>query len=193
MKKIDERLLLEMLQGGRMTQLEMARHFGVAPSAITKAKKKILSALSVPESFKSLTDKEKRFVLARVDGKTQTQAALSSFECGTMDSAKSIGSQLAKRPDIQKAIYEIMEEEGLDRRHRIRKLKNHIDNQTDRQASLKGIDIANKMEGIYVEKQINLNIDYHEEFMKLSREIDVMQARVAEVLGECEHVEEKGD
>jgi phage terminase small subunit len=158
MGRINKEVLLEMLRAANITQNQIAVHFGVTEAAISKMKKKLLPV--VPESFASLSEKEKRFVLARVEGKTATQAALASFECGSMASAKNIGSQLVKRDDIQIAISLIMEEEGIGRRHRIRALKKHIDNQHDAQASLKGIDIANKMEGIYVEKQIQVHASY---------------------------------
>jgi hypothetical protein len=177
MGKINKKVLLEMLQAGNLMQKQMAEHFGVTEAAISKEKRKLLL---VPESFKSLTDKEKKFVLARAEGKTQTQAALASFECGSMDSAKNIGSQLAKRDDIQKAISLIMEEEGIGRRHRIRALKRHIDNHHDTQASLKGIDIANKMEGIYIEKQVNVNVDYAD----LCKGLAEVQAQRKELLRE---------
>ncbi|RJR35117.1 MAG: hypothetical protein C4576_25510 [Desulfobacteraceae bacterium] len=161
MKKIDDQILLKMIEEG-IPQNDIAAHFGVTPGAITHAKNKIIAAMNVPESFKSLTNKEQAFVLARAEGKTQTQAALASYECGSMDSAKNIGYQLGRRTDIQKAISELMEEERIGRRHRIKRLRDHIDNMTDRQASLKGIDIANRMEGIYIEKQVTMSVDYGE-------------------------------
>ncbi len=179
MGKINKKVLLEMLQAGNIMQKQMAEHFGVTEAAISKEKKKLLL---VPESFKSLTKKEQKFVLARAEGKTQTQAALASFECGSLDSAKNIGSQLAKRDDIQMAISVIMEEEGIGRRHRIRALKRHIDNEHDAQASLKGIDIANKMEGIYIEKQVHVHASYSD-LMGSFSEIQQERKRLEAELG----------
>jgi phage terminase small subunit len=182
MGKINKKVLLEMLQAGNIMQKQMAEHFGVTEAAISKEKKKLLPVLNIPESFAALTTKEKKFVLARVEGQTMRQSALSAFECGSMDSAKNIGSQLAKRDDIQMAISQIMEEEGIGRRHRIRALKRHIDNEHDAQASLKGIDIANKMEGIYVEKQISVNVDYAD-LNKSFSEVLEERKRLASELG----------
>ena len=192
MGKINKKVLFEMLQAGNLMQKEMADHFGVTEAAVCKMKKKLLPM--VPESFKNLTDKEKKFVLAKAEGKTQTQAALASFECGSMASAKNIGSQLAKRDDIQTAISLIMEEEGIGRRHRIRVLKRHVDNKHDAHASLKGIDIANKMEGIYIEKQVQVQVPYadmeksyaelREEMKKLEAELGISEDGVVLNYGE---------
>ena len=68
-----------------------------------------------------------------------------------------MGSQLMKHPDIEAAITEIMQEEGLTRRYRVQKLKTHVD-ALDPHVSLKALDQSWKLDG-YVEKHINLNID----------------------------------
>jgi len=165
MRKTDDKVILEMLEQG-ITQKQIAAHFGVSGPAICKRAKRLRTSQTEPESFEKLTDKEKKFVLAKAEGKTHSQAALGSFECGSMASAKSIGSQLMKRDDIQTAISEIFEQEGVGRRHRIRTLKKHIDNELDSHVSLKGVDIANKMEGLYgTDQHLHLhttNEDYKE-------------------------------
>ena len=164
MRKIDDIELIQMLEEGRMTQKEMAAHFGCSEPAITKMKMRyrklgIYNGFEVPETFKSLSEKEQRFVLARVEGKNQTQAAKEAFECGTDGSARSLGSQLAKNEDIQKAVSEIMQEEGLTRRNRVKVLKEHV-YAKDPNVSLKALDQTWKLEGLYTEKHVHAHISY---------------------------------
>jgi predicted transcriptional regulator len=111
-RKTDDNIILHMLEKGKL-QKEIAEHFGVSPAAICKRVKKLLDRK--PDSFERLTEKQQKFALAIAEGKTQTQAALNSHECSTLDSAKNIGSQLMARPDIQTAVAELMQEEGLTR------------------------------------------------------------------------------
>jgi predicted transcriptional regulator len=113
MRKINDSLLLQMLDSGK-SQKEVAKHFGVSDAAVSKRVKRLRSP-ELPPALTALTEKEQEFVLSRAQGKTLTQSALESFECGSMDSAKNIGSRLAKRDDIQKAISLIMEEENVGR------------------------------------------------------------------------------
>jgi transposase len=178
MRKINDDELIQLLKEGRMTQKQMAARFGVSEPAITKMTRKyrklgLYKEFELPKSFKNLSEKEQKFALALVEGKTQTQAAKEAFECTTEGSARSLGSQLAKDNDIQKVVSELMQEEGLTRRKRIQVLKNHIFNQ-DPNVSLKALDQTWKLEGLYTEKHVNLNINYADcvkEMEELNREI----------------------
>ena len=178
-RKTDDKVILEMLEQGS-SQKAIAAHFGVTGAAICKRVKRLRTSQAEPESFLKLTSKEQRFVLAKAEGKTNSQSALNSFECGSMASAKSIGSQLMGRDDIKIAICDIMEEEGIGRRHRIRTLKKHIDNTLDSHVSLKGVDIANKMEGLYgIDKHLHVhttNEDYKEIIVKYVSKIGERKA-----------------
>jgi hypothetical protein len=174
MKKINDVELMRMIEE-QIPQTQIAEHFRVSPSAITHAKKKIQSAMNIPESFKALTGQEQAFCLARVEGKSQTAAAFDAYNCSSPASARSLGHELSKRDDVQMAICDLMEEEGCGRRYRIRRLKDHIDNTTDRQSSLKGIDIANKMESLYIERQVTEIIDYGQLFKEFA---DVQSRRM---------------
>ena len=93
-----------------------------------------------PESFENLSEKEKKFALEVAGGKTQTQAALNSFEVSSMDSAKSLGSELMKKPSIRDAVSDLLEYYGMGRVFRIKKLRTHADNR-DPGVSLKSIDL----------------------------------------------------
>ncbi len=172
MRKINDDELIQMLKEGRLTQKEMAVHFGVSEPAITKMKRRyrklgLYNEFVPPETFKKLSDKEKRFVLARVEGKNQTQAAKEAFECSSDGSARSMGSQLAKRDEIQKAVSEIMQEERLTRRNRVRVLKEHVYAQ-DPPVSLKALDQTWKLEGAYMEKHVHAHIRYADMCKELS-------------------------
>jgi len=182
MRKINDKELIQMLKEGNMTQKEMADHFGCSEPAITKRKKRyrklgLYNEFEVPETFRNLSDKEQRFVLARVEGKNQTQAALEAFECGTPGSARSIGSQLANRDDIQKAMSELMQEEGLTRRNRVQVLKRHV-YANDPNVSLKALDQTWKLEGLYTEKHVHAHISYADcvkDLSELDREIEQLE------------------
>lgn len=80
-RKTDDNKILEMLREGK-TQKEIAEYFDVSPVAIHKRIKRLCPVPDIPH-FDNLTDKEKKFCIEIVKGKTQTQAALNSFECGS--------------------------------------------------------------------------------------------------------------
>jgi len=174
MRKIDDKLMLQMIEEGK-TQKKVAEHFGVSPAAVCKRLKKYPP---LPESLEKLTDKEQKFALEVAAGKTQTQAALASFECGSMDSAKSLGSKLMNKPDIQTAVAEIMQLEGLTRTDRVRMLKQHVFNR-DPNVSLKALDQSWKLDGGYVDNHnVNLLVrdvrtvaDFDRESIELNKEL----------------------
>ena len=86
MRKVNDVKLLEMLAQG-IPQKDIAAHLGVVPSFITKRKKQ-LQAWKEPESFSRLTEKQKKFALAKAEGKSNTNAAMIAFDCVDRKSAK---------------------------------------------------------------------------------------------------------
>jgi hypothetical protein len=66
-----------------------------------------------------------------------------------------------QKPDIQTAVAELMQEEGLTRRYRVQKLKSHIDH-PDPNVSLKSLDQSWKLDGAYVEKHVHVHASYEE-------------------------------
>jgi DNA-binding Lrp family transcriptional regulator len=174
-RKTNDNVILQMLRVGK-TQKEIAEHFNVSGAAICKRVKKLLG--KKPKSFENLTEKEQKFALAISEGKTQTQAALDSHECSSLDSAKSMGYQLMQKPDIQTAVAELMQEEGLTRRYRVQKLKGHIDH-PDPNVSLKGLDQSWKLDGAYTEKHVHVHATYEDmtknlaEIQKKRRQLEV--------------------
>ncbi len=69
-----------------------------------------------------------------------------------------------------------MQEEGLTRRNRIQVLKQHV-YAKDPNVSLKALDQTWKLEGLYTEKHINLNINYAE----CAREVEEMDREIREL------------
>ena len=193
-RKTDDKVILQMLNDGK-TQKEIAEHFNVSGAAICKRVKKLLNRK--PESFERLTEKQQKFALAITEGKTQTQAALDSHECSSLDSAKNLGSQLMAREDIQTAVSELMQEEGLTRRYRVRKLKGHVDH-NDPNVSLKALDQSWKLDGAYKEETVHVYMSY-EDMMKIDDEISAKIRAFEEKYGilpdtiEGEVIEDDGD
>ncbi len=180
-RKTDDSIILQMLEAGE-SQKAIAAHFNVSPAAICKRVKKINAVLRVGKSLESLTEKEQKFALSVAEGKTQTQAALDSHECSSLDSAKSIGYQLMQKPDIQTAVAELMQEEGLTRRYRVQRLKGHIDH-PDPNVSLKGLDQSWKLDGAYTEKHVHVHATYADMLGNLE-DINAKKARLDQELKE---------
>ncbi|MBI5184758.1 MAG: hypothetical protein HZA01_03420 [Nitrospinae bacterium] len=152
---INDAKLLEMFESGNFNQKELARLFNVSGAAICKKLKRLQAEL--PPSLEALTVKEQKFCLEVASGETQTNAALKSFDCGSRNSAKAMGAKLMQKPALQVAISELLEECGMDRRYRLQKLRNHIENR-DPNVSLKALDQSWKVEGMYGDEGKNINV-----------------------------------
>lgn len=164
-KKIDDTLLLEMSNQGKQ-QKEIARIMGVSCPAICKRLKRLLSPTpdSVLEKY-NLTGQQSQFVIEKAKGKTNTQAALESYEVSSRKSAKVIGSQLMAEPVIQMALNELMDT-YLPQHYRIRKLRSHADH-TDPMVSLKALDLSWKLDGSYApEKHMEVKERSGEEILQ---------------------------
>ena len=177
-RKTDDTKILQMLKEGK-SQKEIAKFFNVSPAAICKRVKKVRKALKIEKSLEGLTDKQKKFCLEVSLGKTKTQAALNSFECSSLDSAKTIGKELMRKPDIQTAVAELMQEEGLTRRYRVQRLKSHIDH-PDPNVSLKGLDQSWKLDGSYTEKHVHVHATYED----MTKDLAEIQAKRKELRAE---------
>ena len=178
MRKTDDNVILKMLREGK-TQKEIAAHFDVSPAAICKRVKRINAVLRVEKSLEGLTDKQKNFAIAVANGSSATNAALSSFDCNSRDSAKTVGRELMQKSDIQTAVAELMQEEGLTRRYRVKKLKGHIDH-PDPNVSLKGLDQSWKLDQAYTEKHVHVHTSYAD----LTRKAEELRAKRKELEAE---------
>lgn len=170
MKKIDDEVLTKMIAEGK-PQREMARLFDVSDAAISKKIKRLTQA-APPESFAGLTSKKKKFVLAKLEGKSNTAAALDAYNCGSVESAKTIGSKLAGDPDVSTAISDLMHQEGIGRRYRVKRLRDVI-NAADLGIVTRGLDMANKLTG-----------DYAPDKLEVTGQLAAVHALIAEIRGQ---------
>jgi len=153
MKKINDQVLQKMLEENTQ-QKEIAKYFGVSESAISQRVKRLHQA-APPESFAGLSPKEQKFVLGKIEGKSNTAAALQAYNCGSVESAKTIGSRLSRDPDITMAISDLMHQEGIGRRYRVKRLRDVI-NAADLGIVSRGLDMANKLTGEYAPEKIDV-------------------------------------
>lgn len=150
-KKIDDNQLLSLLKSGK-NQKEAAAILGVSAPAVTKRLRRLRP---MPESLKSLSLKEQRFVVEVAKGATQTRAALSAFDCGSLASGKAIGSQLMARAEVREALNDLLELH-LPQSYRIKRLREHTDH-SDPAVSLRALDLSWKLDGSFApEKHLNL-------------------------------------
>ena len=153
MKRTNDAEILQMLREGKQ-QKEIAAHFGVSPSFICK-RVRLLLPKGEPESFASLTDKEKRFVLEKSRGKTNTDAVMKSYDVTSRESAKVLGSNLMDKEDIRLAIDELMEQAGMGRTYRVQRLKICVDH-PDPNVTLKALDQSWRLDGSYAPEKVDV-------------------------------------
>jgi DNA-binding MarR family transcriptional regulator len=153
MKKINDTELIQMIESGK-SQKECAEHFGTSPSAINQRLKK-LDSFNLPESFNNLTKSRKSFVLAKLEGKNNAEAAKESYNVTSNDSAKNIGSRLMKEPEVNIAMRDIMAQEGIPKRRRVQRLRDLIE-APDLGIVAKGLDMASKLTGDYAPQQVDI-------------------------------------
>jgi phage terminase small subunit len=158
MRKTDDREILRLLNE-KVSQKDIAIRQGVSPAAICKRVK--ILANKLPRSFAKLSQKEQKFALSILEGKSQASAAVNSFNVSSSDSAKAIGCQLMKKPSVTMAIKDLMDFHGLDKSYRIAKIKEHVDN-LDPNVSLKSLDMSFKLDGSYTEKHIHVHTSYQD-------------------------------
>lgn len=157
MRKIDDKILLEMIDGGAM-QTECAERFAVTPAAVCRRLKR-LRPPPLPEAVTKLTDKQAKFAVLVASGETLTQAAFDSYECGDRLAAKSIGAKLNQNPEVREAIDVLLKETGLTRRHLFTRLRQHTDHD-DPAVSLRAVDMGLRLTDSYpATKSVNLNLN----------------------------------
>ena len=155
-KKFTDEELMALIDKG-VEQKDAARILGASPSAVCQRMAKI-RAQQPPESFDKLTDKQQRFVLARCEGKSQTESAMQAYDCSDRESAKAIGHRLSKEPDVAVAMADLMAQEGIPRRRRVQKLKDMIECK-DLSVVGKGLDMGFKLAGDYAPVQVEVDVD----------------------------------
>ncbi len=153
-KIINDNKLIEMYNEGK-PQKEIASYFGVSPVAVCKRLKRLKPVPDILDKY-NLTDQQKSFVVEKAKGKTNTQAALESYEATSRKSAKVIGSQLMDNPTVKMAIDELMDHHGLTKSYRVLKLKQHVDNR-DPNISLKALDQTWRLDKSYKDEEDRTN------------------------------------
>jgi hypothetical protein len=84
-----------------------------------------------------------------------------------------------KDPDVKTAIKDLLASEGLTRRYRIRRLKDHINNR-DPNVSLKGLDMSFRLDGGYApEKHMVATVSYQEISKARQENIEKMKSLVS--------------
>lgn len=161
-KKIDDKELLRLVESG-MQGKDIAEQMGVSAAAISKRLKQLKAVAARPEILDALTPQQERYVMEVASGKNQTQAALAAYECGSLESAKTLGSRLAKNEVIQEAITAVMEVEGLSKSVLVRRLKDHVTQDKDASVSLKAVKTGLELHDAFPASKsmrINANIDF---------------------------------
>ena len=187
-RKTDDNVILRLLQEGK-NQKQIAQHFGCSGVAICKRLKRLTPPPEMP-NFNRLTDKEKKFVLKKIEGKTNVEAALQSYEVSSRESAKVIGSNLMAKPEIQMSITELMDYCGIDRTYRIRRLKQVIDS-SDLNIVHKGLDMSFRLDGSYApERYLHGTVDINSLHADLA-ELEAQEKQLRKELGMTEQKEEE--
>ena len=145
---------MERIDRGNITQKEIAAELGVTPSALNQRIKK-LRAQAVPVSFQSLTDTQKRFALAKVEGKTNLEAVKSAYDVTSNESAKSMATVLMHDPDVNLAIADLLAQEGIPKRRRVQRLRDMIEC-PDLAIAGRGLDMGFKLAGDYAPQQFEV-------------------------------------
>ena len=145
---------MERIDQGDITQKEIAAELGVTPSALNQRIKK-LRAQAVPVSFQSLTEKQKRFALAKVEGKTNLEAVKSAYDVTSNESAKSMATVLLHDPDVNLAIADLLAQEGIPKRRRVQRLRDMIEC-PDLSIAGRGLDMGFKLAGDYAPQQFEV-------------------------------------
>lgn len=159
-RKINDALLNEMLQEGK-TYKEIGAALGVSAPAICKRVRRI-KLMNPPDSFRQLTQKEQKFVMGIVEGKSRTQSVLEAFDCSSRASAKAMQHELSEMPKIQQALTEMgqrFELIGKGRGYRAGRIGQHMES-NDPVISLKAVEMACKLSDDFpATKNLNANIN----------------------------------
>lgn len=158
-RKIDDNLLLQKHAEG-MTGQALAALFGCSGTAISKRLKRLIPQ-PLPPELEALTDKQAAFVQRVAAGESATNATWTTHDCTSRASAKELGQKLMNIPAIQDALEVVMDNHGLTRNYRVKKLKQHCES-ADPSVGLKALNLAftlaDEMPAVK-SKNLNLNTE----------------------------------
>jgi len=176
MRKINTQELMavmDKIESGEITQKELAERYGVSPSAINQRIKR-LKAYTPPESFMRLTDKQKAFVVAKMECKTNLAAVQSAYDVTTKESGKALATQLMQDPDVKVAINDLMAQEKIPLRRRIQRLRDMIEC-PDLSIAGKGLDMSFKLSGSYAAEKVEVQVDHRVLQLDLNKAIEALR------------------
>lgn len=151
MRKIPDDAELLRLSDNGMTGTELAELYGCSRAAISKRLIR-LRQQTPPESFAKLPPDRQQFALLVAQGHTKADAAAEAFDgVTTAGSARVVGSRIAREPDVDLAIQDLLAQEGLTRRYRVNKLKKMIDS-PDLSIVGRGLELSWKLEGAFQDR-----------------------------------------
>jgi predicted transcriptional regulator len=159
LKKIDNHILEQMLKDGK-SQREIARFFDCSDAAVSKILKRWQVA-EPPASFKKLTEKQQKFVVAKLKGKSNTSSAMESYDCGSLGSARQLGQRLNNDPDIQTAYHALLYQVGIGKRRRAERLRDIVEAK-DLTVSARGIELAAKLCGELRSDNIDITVNNYD-------------------------------
>jgi len=162
----------------------LAKHFNCSKANISKILKRLFPPPPepMPESFQGLTAREQAFVLAKASGKSATQAALETCEVKSREVAKAVGYDLAHKPDVEKAIEDVLQDVGLTKKYRVLKLKSHVDNRSA-DVSLKALDQSWKLDGSYAAEKHLIGVVTYADMCKDYGEVEETIRQLKKELG----------
>ncbi|MCX5825639.1 MAG: terminase small subunit [Deltaproteobacteria bacterium] len=172
MGKINQDELQAMLKDGK-SQAECSRHFGVSEAAVCKAVKRLKAAV-MPASMEALTDKQRAFTLNLASGMNATESAMQAYDCTSREAAKVLGCRMAKEPDIATALADIMAQEGIPLRRRIKRVRDLIES-ADLSAASRGLDMSFKLDGAYAAEKIQVQVDHVQLKVDLNKAIEALR------------------
>lgn len=157
MKRVDDEKLLALLEQG-IPQKEIAKRLGCVPSYITKRKRQLIATTNDEPEADTLTESQRKFCIAKAQGKTNIEAATEAYRVTSPESAKVMASVLMKRDEIQKTIGELLDQNGLTRDACVKQLKQLVYSK-DGNVSLRSLDQVWRLQGLYQETPARVEVD----------------------------------
>lgn len=158
-KKIDDKELLRLADSGAQGK-DIAEQLGVSAAAISKRLKRLRADAARPATLDALTPQQQKFAIEVAGGSSQTKAAMTAYECGSLESAKAMGHKVAGLPAVQAAIADVMETAGLTRGVLVKRLKEHVEQKEDPSVSLKAVKTGLELHDAFpASKSVKMNIN----------------------------------
>lgn len=113
---------------------------------------------------KQLTTKQAKFVKAKAEGKTGTEAAMIAYDVKDATVASSIAAENLKKPSIQEVLQAELSKQGITIEKIVRPVARALDNESI-ELQLKGHDRAIKLLGFQQKSDngtsVNINFNQH--------------------------------